>query len=64
MKINEIQLGEVVNKLTSCVIKGEANVRDIYSTCLKTLITESEEARGKIICGTLMAPLMKGKKEN
>ena len=59
-KISEKQFGEIANKLTECVVKGTEDFRDIYATCLKTLISEAEETFGKTLCGCLLPPLTKG----
>ena len=59
-KIKEKHLGEVMKKLTSCVIKGTDDFRDIYSTCLKTLISEAEESLGKDVCNHLIPALKEG----
>eukprot|EP00831_Metopus_contortus_P002237 TRINITY_DN10823_c0_g1_i1.p1 TRINITY_DN10823_c0_g1~~TRINITY_DN10823_c0_g1_i1.p1 ORF type:complete len:142 (-),score=24.17 TRINITY_DN10823_c0_g1_i1:93-518(-) len=42
-KISEQQFGVVANNLTECVIKESEEFRDIYSTCLKTLISEADD---------------------
>ncbi len=59
-KISEAQFGMIANKLTECVVKGAAEFRDIYSTCLKTLISEADEAFGKTLCSALLEPLIAG----
>lgn len=60
-KISEAQFGSVANKLTECVVNGTEEFRDIYSTCLRTLITEADDAFGKTLCTCLLEPLVLGK---
>eukprot|EP01022_Parablepharisma_sp_SALTPOND_P017577 TRINITY_DN282_c0_g2_i1.p1 TRINITY_DN282_c0_g2~~TRINITY_DN282_c0_g2_i1.p1 ORF type:complete len:1310 (+),score=174.23 TRINITY_DN282_c0_g2_i1:9683-13612(+) len=59
-KISESQFGMIANKLTECVVKGAEEFRDIYSTCLKTLISEADESFGKTMCSALLEPLIEG----
>ncbi len=59
-KISEKQFGEIANKLTDCVMKGTEEFRDIYATCLKTLISEADETFGKTLCCCLLGPLVTG----
>ena len=41
-------------------MKGTEDFRDIYATCLKTLISEADEGFGKTLCTCLLTPLIKG----
>jgi cullin-associated NEDD8-dissociated protein 1 len=59
-RISETQFGEITNKLTECVVKGTEEFRDIYATCLKTLISEADETFGKTLCNCLLPPLIHG----
>lgn len=59
-RISEVQFGEIANKLTECVVKGTEEFRDIYATCLKTLISEADETFGKTLCNCLLPPLTRG----
>jgi len=59
-RISEKQFAEITNKLTECVVKGTEDFRDIYSTCLKTLISDAGETFGKTLCSCLLPPLCKG----
>ena len=59
-KVSEKQFGEIANKLTECVVKGTEDFRDIYATCLKTLISEADETFGRTLCACLLPPLTKG----
>ncbi len=59
-KISEAQFGMVANKLTQCVVTGPEEFRDIYSTCLKTLISEADKDFGKTLCECLLGPLVEG----
>eukprot|EP00357_Protocruzia_adherens_P030504 CAMPEP_0115033814 /NCGR_PEP_ID=MMETSP0216-20121206/40191_1 /TAXON_ID=223996 /ORGANISM="Protocruzia adherens, Strain Boccale" /LENGTH=1233 /DNA_ID=CAMNT_0002412403 /DNA_START=112 /DNA_END=3813 /DNA_ORIENTATION=- len=53
-KIQESQVGEVVNKLTECILTGQAESRDIYATCLKGLISEVPESFCPILCNAIL----------
>lgn len=63
-KISEAQFGNVANKLTECILKGTEEFRDIYATCLRTLITEADDAFGKTLCSCLLDPLVSGKRKS
>jgi hypothetical protein len=60
-KISEAQFGNVAHALTDCILNGAEEFRDIYATCLKTLITEADEAFGKTLCICLLMDLVNGK---
>lgn len=57
-KVSEEQFGVIANKLTECVVKGSAEFRDVYATCLKTLIGEAGESFGATLCSALLDPLV------
>jgi len=58
-RIAEQHFGMIANKLTECVVKGSAEFRDVYATCLKTLIGEADESFGPSLCSALLDPLVK-----
>eukprot|EP00826_Nyctotherus_ovalis_P061353 TRINITY_DN8723_c0_g1_i13.p1 TRINITY_DN8723_c0_g1~~TRINITY_DN8723_c0_g1_i13.p1 ORF type:complete len:604 (+),score=200.37 TRINITY_DN8723_c0_g1_i13:218-2029(+) len=57
-KISEAQFGMIANKLTECIVKGSSEFRDVYATCLKTLIGEADESFGTSLCSALLEPLV------
>jgi len=59
-KIQEVHFGFIANKLTECVVKESEEFRDIYATCLKTLISEADLSFGKTLCSALLDPLIAG----
>ena len=42
-KIQETNLGDIISKLAECIVTGKSECRDIYATCLKSIITDIQE---------------------
>merc|ERR1719487_668474 len=59
-KFQEAQIGEVVAKLSQLVLDGKPEVRDIYATCLKGLLTELPLACSGLACQNVLAKMLHG----
>ncbi|CAK0800197.1 unnamed protein product, partial [Prorocentrum cordatum] len=53
-KFQEQQIGEVLAKLSQLVLEGKAEVRDIYATCLKGLLSELPASCSKEACQNVL----------
>ncbi|CAM9727695.1 unnamed protein product [Chrysoparadoxa australica] len=59
-KVQEAQLGEICDKLCSLILQGKAELRDIYSIGLKTLISDVPDEMGRAVSMKLSAKLLGG----
>merc|ERR1719230_243864 len=59
-KFQEQQIGEVMSKLSQLVLDGKPEVRDIYATCLKGLLTELPFACSGLACQSLLPKMLHG----
>jgi cullin-associated NEDD8-dissociated protein 1 len=59
-KVQEAQVGEICDKLCSLILEGKAELRDIYSIGLKTLIADVPEAMGPSVAKRLTPRLFGG----
>lgn len=59
-KVHQSQVAEICNKLSSLLVGGKSELRDIYSIGLKTLIADVPEEMGKLVAETLTEKLLDG----
>jgi len=59
-KFQEQQIGEVLAKLSQLVLDGKAEVRDIYATCLKGLLSELPSASSSLACQNVLPKMLHG----
>jgi len=59
-KIQESQLGEVIDKLMDLILTGKSEFRDIYATCLKGIIAEASDASSMIFSNVLLPKTLQG----
>jgi len=59
-RIQESQLGEVVDKLMDLILTGKSEFRDIYATCLKGIIAEASDAASLIFSNVLLPKALQG----
>lgn len=59
-KFQEQQIGEVLAKLSQLVLEGKAEVRDIYATCLKGLLSELPASCSKEACQNVLPKMLHG----
>ena len=59
-KIQESQLGEVIDKLMDLILTGKSEFRDIYATCLKGIIIEAPDAASMIFSNMLLPKALQG----
>jgi len=59
-KVHQSQVAEICNKLSSLLVNGKSELRDIYSIGLKTLIADVPEDMGKLVAETLTEKLLDG----
>eukprot|EP00400_MALV-I_sp_L67-5_P001314 gene1314-586_t len=59
-KFKDEQIGEVVAKLAQLVLDGKPEVRDIYATCLKGLITELPPSDSNAVWKNVLPRMLQG----
>ena len=59
-RIQESQLGEVIDKLMDLILTGKSEFRDIYATCLKGIIAEASDAASLIFSNVLLPKILQG----
>lgn len=59
-KFQEQQIGEVLAKLSQLVLDGKPEVRDIYATCLKGLLSELPAACSTLACQNVLPKMLHG----
>eukprot|EP00441_Pelagodinium_beii_P034026 CAMPEP_0197642028 /NCGR_PEP_ID=MMETSP1338-20131121/15800_1 /TAXON_ID=43686 ORGANISM="Pelagodinium beii, Strain RCC1491" /NCGR_SAMPLE_ID=MMETSP1338 /ASSEMBLY_ACC=CAM_ASM_000754 /LENGTH=1271 /DNA_ID=CAMNT_0043215093 /DNA_START=14 /DNA_END=3826 /DNA_ORIENTATION=+ len=59
-KFQEQQIGEVLGKLSQLVLDGKQEVRDIYATCLKGLLTELPSSCSALACQNVLPKMLHG----
>jgi cullin-associated NEDD8-dissociated protein 1 len=59
-KFQEQQIGEVLAKLSQLVLDGKPEVRDIYATCLKGLLTELPSSCSGLACQNVLPKMLHG----
>jgi len=59
-KFQEQQIGEVLAKLSSLVLDGKPEVRDIYATCLKGLLSELPTSCSALACQSVLPKMLHG----
>lgn len=59
-KVKQAQIEEICNKLSSLIIDGKPELRDIYSIGLKTLINDVPDEMGNLVCRKLVEKLVIG----
>jgi cullin-associated NEDD8-dissociated protein 1 len=59
-KFQEQQIGEVLAKLSSLVLDGKPEVRDIYATCLKGLLSELPATCSALACQSFLPKVLHG----
>eukprot|EP00903_Cladosiphon_okamuranus_P016633 g15341.t1 len=59
-KVQEAQVGEICDKLCDLILDGKAELRDIYSIGLKTLISDVPDAFGASVAQRLTVRLLGG----
>merc|ERR1719265_1251968 len=59
-KFQEQQIGEVLAKLSQLVLDGKPEVRDIYATCLKGLLTELPSNCSGLACQNVLPKMLHG----
>jgi len=59
-KFQEQQIGEVLLKLSQLVLDGKPEVRDIYATCLKGLLTELPSSCSTLACQNVLPKMLTG----
>mmetsp|Transcript_22006 Transcript_22006/g.62883 ORF Transcript_22006/g.62883 Transcript_22006/m.62883 type:complete len:1274 (-) Transcript_22006:103-3924(-) len=59
-KFQEQQIGEVLAKLSQLVIDGKPEVRDIYATCLKGLLSELPSSCSSLACQNVLPKMLHG----
>ncbi|CAG9331708.1 unnamed protein product [Blepharisma stoltei] len=57
-KIQESQVSDVIEKLGVCLVQGKVEFRDIYSTCLKGLISDVPDSYSRTVTSTMLPMLM------
>lgn len=57
-KIQESQVNDVIQKLGECLVSGKVEFRDIYSTCLKGLISDVPDSYANTVTNTTLPILM------
>eukprot|EP00397_Hematodinium_sp_SG-2012_P004830 GEMP01004844.1.p1 GENE.GEMP01004844.1~~GEMP01004844.1.p1 ORF type:complete len:1220 (+),score=245.97 GEMP01004844.1:145-3804(+) len=56
----DMQIAEVVAKLSILVLDGKAEVRDIYATCLKGLLSELPKSASSMVCQNILPKMLQG----
>jgi cullin-associated NEDD8-dissociated protein 1 len=59
-KFQEQQIGEVLAKLSQLVLDGKPEVRDIYATCLKGLLSELPSNCSTLACQNVLPKMLHG----
>jgi len=59
-KFQEQQIGEVLAKLSTLVLDGKPEVRDIYATCLKGLLSELPSSCSALACQSVLPKMLHG----
>eukprot|EP00440_Ansanella_granifera_P031831 gb/GFBE01034542.1/.p1 GENE.gb/GFBE01034542.1/~~gb/GFBE01034542.1/.p1 ORF type:complete len:1280 (+),score=324.01 gb/GFBE01034542.1/:1-3840(+) len=59
-KFQEQQIGEVLAKLSQLVLDGKPEVRDIYATCLKGLLSELPSSCSSLACQNVPPKMLHG----
>jgi len=59
-KFQEQQIGEVLAKLSQLVLEGKPEVRDIYATCLKGLLSELPASCSTLACQNVLPKMLHG----
>jgi len=59
-KFQEQQIGEVLAKLSALVLDGKPEVRDIYATCLKGLLSELPSSCSALACQSVLPKMLHG----
>mmetsp|Transcript_3606 Transcript_3606/g.5600 ORF Transcript_3606/g.5600 Transcript_3606/m.5600 type:complete len:1280 (-) Transcript_3606:211-4050(-) len=59
-KFQEQQIGEVLAKLSQLVLDGKPEVRDIYATCLKGLLSELPASCSALACQNVLPKMLHG----
>jgi len=59
-KFQEQQIGEVLAKLSQLVLEGKPEVRDIYATCLKGLLSELPCSCSTLACQNVLPKMLSG----
>jgi len=59
-KFQEQQIGEVMAKLSQLVLDGKPEVRDIYATCLKGLLSELPSTCSTLACQNVLPKMLHG----
>merc|ERR1719487_426152 len=59
-KFQEQQIGEVLAKLSQLVLDGKPEVRDIYATCLKGLLSELPATCSGLACSNVLPKMLHG----
>eukprot|EP00928_Gymnodinium_smaydae_P021607 TRINITY_DN18454_c0_g1_i2.p1 TRINITY_DN18454_c0_g1~~TRINITY_DN18454_c0_g1_i2.p1 ORF type:complete len:1278 (+),score=348.29 TRINITY_DN18454_c0_g1_i2:74-3907(+) len=59
-RFQEQQIGEVMAKLSQLVLEGRPEVRDIYATCLKGLLTALPASCGALACQNVLPRMLHG----
>jgi len=59
-KFQEQQIGEVLAKLSQLVLDGKPEVRDIYATCLKGLLSELPSSCSTPACQNVLPKMLHG----
>eukprot|EP00929_Paragymnodinium_shiwhaense_P075115 TRINITY_DN3840_c0_g2_i1.p1 TRINITY_DN3840_c0_g2~~TRINITY_DN3840_c0_g2_i1.p1 ORF type:complete len:1278 (-),score=399.72 TRINITY_DN3840_c0_g2_i1:105-3938(-) len=59
-KFQEQQIGEVLAKLSTLVLDGKPEVRDIYATCLKGLLSELPAHCSQLACQSVLPKMLHG----
>mmetsp|Transcript_95411 Transcript_95411/g.199626 ORF Transcript_95411/g.199626 Transcript_95411/m.199626 type:complete len:1263 (-) Transcript_95411:119-3907(-) len=59
-KFQDQQVGEVLAKLSQLVLEGKPEVRDIYATCLKGLLSELPPSSSAIACQNVLPKMLHG----
>lgn len=59
-KLEEQQIGEVLAKLSQLVLEGKVEVRDIYASCLKGLLSELPTSCSSVACHNVLPKMLHG----
>jgi len=59
-KFQEQQIGEVLAKLSHLVLEGKPEVRDIYATCLKGILSELPASCSTLACQNVLPKMLHG----
>lgn len=59
-RFQEQQIGEVLAKLSQLVLDGKPEVRDIYATCLKGLLSELPSSCSTLACQNVLPKMLHG----